>query len=326
MKPLRFTIPILVALLFVSCATLPPARSPDQWMGVLPPVRPDSVYLFVDVSTAGGLLQLVERFARPEAEEVDKALSRVRYIYAQLRFSAAAPIYSLIVLGDLTPTAVAMKLNGSESWQRVSLDPGPETRCSCWSLRTYWRENNYGLEIAAPRRGLVLLTGGGGECVPGSIAVMLERLHDPAAAVLAPEAARRMQAADFFLYFPDPGGLAAASTPNPATSESSTAQKPQLSFRRLPLGHVWLAGMAAGQSYDLEMGFALTEVKNPRAIEALLSLILIAWMRSAQVDDPVGHLKSVTITVENDYARIESLKLRQEEFFRFFEAFVPEGR
>jgi len=155
---------------------------------------------------------------------------------------------------------------------------------------------------------------------------MLERLHDPAPAVLAPEAARRMGAADFFLYFPDPGGLAAASGPNPGASESSTPQKPGLSFRRLPLRHAWIAGVAAGQSYELEMSFALTEVKNPRAIESLLSLILVAWMRSAQVDDPVGHLKSVNITVGNDYARIESLKLKQEEIFRFFEAFVPEGQ
>jgi len=302
---------ILLALILASCATLPSSRGASQWIGVLPPASPESVYASINPSSSRGLLETLARTAGAETEQLERITTRIHRVFAQIRFSpGGAPSFSLIALGEVTPTSVALQLNLDPAWQRVLLSkfPGRGFTGSHWSYRTYWRNAASGLQIAAPQRGVLFVAGG----APSTAAGMLQRLQSPGVDPLPPEAAPDLETADIFLYFPDPAGLAASSDPG-------------LLPYQLPIRQIWISAAAEQDSYDLEAVFLLSEVENLRAVELLLRLMLTLWLRKAEVEDPVGKLKTARIRVEQGSARIDSLKLTGLEIASFFQVLVPEG-
>lgn len=302
---------VLLALILASCATLPSSRGASQWIEVLPPASPESVYASIAPSSSHGLLETLARIAGAETEQLERITTRIHRAYVQIRLSpGGAPEFSLIALGEVTPTSVALQLNLDPAWQRVLLSkfPGRGFTGSHWSYRTYWRNAASGLQIAVPQRGVLFVARG----APTAAAGMLQRLQSPGVDPLQPEAAQDLETADIFLYFPDPVGLAASLGSG-------------LLSQQLPIRQVWISAEAEQDSYDLEAVFLLSEVENLRAVELLLRLMLTLWLRKAEVEDPVGKLKAARIRVEQGSARIDSLSLTSPEIASFFQALVPEG-
>jgi len=302
---------VLLALILVSCATLSRTRGATQWIGVLPPASPESLYASINPSSSRGLIETLARTAGAETGQLERITTSIHRAYAQIRFSPkGAPSFSLIALGEVKPTSVALQLNLDPAWQRVLLAkfPGRGFTGSHWSYRTYWRNAAAGLQIAVPERGTLFVAGG----APTTAAEMLQRFQSPGVNPLPVEAARDLEAADIFLYFPDPAGLAASSDPG-------------LLLQQLPIRQIWISAAAEQDSYDLEAVMLLSEVENLRAVELLLRLMLTLWLRTAEVEDPVGKLKTARIRVEQDSARIDSLSLTTPEIASFFQALVPEG-
>jgi hypothetical protein len=269
------------------------------------------VYASIDPTSSRGLLETLARTAGAETEQLERITTSIHRAYAQIRFSPGGPLsFSLIALGEVKPTSVALQLNLDPAWQRVLLSKFPDRGFtgSHWSYRTYWRNAASGLQIACPQRGVLFVAGG----APAAAALMLQRLQSPGANPLPAEAALDLEAADIFLYFPDPAGLAASSDPG-------------LLPRQLPIRQIWISATAEQGSYDLEAVFLLSEVENLRAVELLLRLMLTLWLRSAEVEDTVEKLKAARIRVEQGSARIDSLSLTGPEIASFFQALVPEG-
>jgi hypothetical protein len=94
-------------------------------------------------------------------------------------------------------------------------------------------------------------------------------------------------------------------------------------LQELPIRQIWISAAAQQDSYDLEAVFLLSEVENLRAVELLLRLMLTLWLRTAEVEDPVGKLKTARIRVEPGSARLDSLSLTTPEIASFFQALVP---
>ncbi len=302
---------VLLTLILSSCATLPPSQSASQWIGVLPPVSPESVYASINPSSSRLLLETLARTAGAETEQLERITTSIHRAFAQICFSpGGVPSFSLIALGEVKPTSVALQLNLDPAWQRVLLSkfPGRGFTGSHWSYRTYWRNAASGLQIACPQRGTLFVAGG----APTAAAGMLQRLQSPGVNPLPAEAAQVLEAADIFLYFPDPAGLAASADPG-------------LLPQQLPIRQIWISAAAQQDSYDLEAVFLLSEVENLRAVGLALRLMLTLWLRTAGVADPVGKLKSAEIHLEQGSARIDSLSLTTPEILSFFQVLVPEG-
>ena len=294
---------VLLALILASCATLPPSRGTSQWIGVLPPASPESVYASINPSSSRLLIEILARTAGAQTEQLERITTGIHRALAQIRFCPGEPLsFSLIALGEVPPTSVALQLNLDPAWQRVLLSKFPDRGFtgSHWSYRTYWRNAASGLEIAAPQRGVLFVAGG----APSAAALMLRRLQSPGVDPLPPEAAQDLEAADIFLYFPDPAGFLP---------------------HQLPIRQIWISAVAEQEIYDLQAVFLLSEVENLRAVELLLRLMLTLWLRTAEVEDPVKILKNAEIHVEQGSARIDSLSLTSPEIASFFQALLPEA-
>jgi hypothetical protein len=309
---------ILGSLLLLSCASVPSSRDAARWIAVLPPPTKNSVYLSVDAASSPELLQILAEIAVSELAGVRTVAARLDRIHAWIGLSPGEPPdFSLIALGTLTPTSVAFKLNHDPAWQRVSLDPWPGEGFSSshWSYRTYWRKND--LQIAAPQRAVLFVAGGtGGD--PAAAEGLLRRLQSPGANPLPSQAAAELERADIFLYFPDPAGLAASSLPR-----SASTQDPAALLQNVPLRRAWLSAVSGPEGYELQIVFLLSGAQNPRPVEAALRLMLILWVRKAEIEDPVAKLKAVAISAGQGVARIEALTFSTRELVSLFQALLP---
>jgi hypothetical protein len=315
----------LWAVLLISCATVPSSREASRWIGVLLELSSDSAYASVDVASSRALVQILFESAGAETAQLEKIVDSLGRVHAGIRLSAGGePEFALVALGRLSPTAVAFKLNNDSRWQRVLLEPFPDSGFagSRWSYRTYWRHLGSGVQLAVPQRGVLLVAGGDA----GAAEQLLRRFQLPGPNPLPEPAAEEAERADIFLYLPDPMFLAASSR-----SVSSSSQDPAVLLQRLPLRHGWVSAQGGQEGYELEAVFVLSEVESSRSVELLLRLMLTLWMRKARVQDPVEKLKAVTIRTERGAepqqgaVRIESLALSHEEIASFFRTLLPEG-
>jgi hypothetical protein len=310
----------LFFLLLLSCATLPPSQEAVHWMGVLPPLSPDSLYASVDVASSWSLLKILAETTGAEMEQLERITDKLSRVHARIRLAGGQPPdFTLIALGNLTSGSVARRLDLDPAWERILLErlPGRGFSSSHWSYRTYWRNGD--LQVAAPQRSVLFASGGD----PAGAETMLRRFHTPGSDRLPAEVLAELERADLFFYVPDPLALAAS------IQSASSAQDPAVIIQKLPIRQSWISAVwtgtaEGGDDYELEVVFLLSEVENPRAVEALLRLMLTLWMRKVQVQNPVGKLKAVTIRTDGSSAHIESLFLSSAEIASFFQVLIPE--
>ncbi len=327
MRRLTRLLPLLALAAGVSsCATIPPERREAEWLGILPAPSPRAVYASLEITSSGGLLRSLAGIAGLEAIRFEKVLEDTNRVYVRLEYEAPGrPRFSLIALGDFKPTAVALRLNLDNRWERVLLDPAAVggSKCSCRSLRTYWRNPGAGLAVAAPLRGVVFVSTAGPGPYPEGVAEMLERRQAPGPTPIPPAAVHGMQAAELFLFLPDPMGLAAAASPGSEVSGREAPPVPILGMQALPIEQAWLRAEAEAGGYRLEVALRLAEAGNPAAVEKLLRLALILWMRRTGIEDPAEQLRALRITVDQGLARIESLRLSEEQLLALLASFLP---
>ena len=311
----------LFSLLLLSCATVPPPQETASWVGVLPSLSADSLYASVRVASSWDLVELLAQTTGIDTRELEKSAARVDRLHARVRLSPGqAPAFSMVALGKLKPGSVACRLNLDSAWRRVVLEPLPGGGFggSGRSYRTYWDSGE--LQIAAPRAGVLFVSGG----EPSGAEELLRRLGSPGPNPVPARAAGDLEAADIFLYVPDPVALAVASgTP------SSPAQDPGVVLQRLPIRQMWVcaqrsAAEGAAGSYELGIVFMLAEGENPRSVEMLVRLMLTLWMRKARLDDAVGKLKAVTIGSDQGSVRVGSLVLSSGEIASFMQSLLPD--
>jgi hypothetical protein len=337
----------LLSLLLSSCATVPRSRPTTGWLAVLPDLGPECLYVSADVPSSWRLLQPLVAVPARETGELVRIVENLDRLHALIRLSpdvppGQVPEFSLVVLGTLSPGCVACRLNLDSSWERVMLDPlpGGGFAGSRWSYRTYWRKDK--LEIAAPARGVLFVSGGGdsgrdpaasntagARC--GGAEALLRRLHSPKAQPLPAQVLGASENADIFLYIPDP--LALASLRAASATSPPTAQDPGALLKKLPIHQGWISArrqasgpgfaQADGEDYELEVVFLLDEVENPRSVEMLLRLMLTLWLRKVQVEEPIQTVKAVTFRTDSESVRIESLVLGDREIASLLGVLFP---
>jgi len=327
----------LLSVLVLSCATIPSIETAGGWLGVLPDLTPDSLYVSADVASSLGLLEVLALTEGGESPELKRAIGNLERVHARIRLSPGAsagklPELSLIALGQLSPGSVACKLNLDPSWERMMLErtPGRGFSSSHWSHRTYWRKEQ--LEIAVPQRGVLFASAGAqaeGDLAvdapagyhPAGVEALLRRLHAPKAQGLPARALGDLQTADIFVYIPDPVAAVSLQAASAATAPSS--QDPGKLLQNLPIRQGWISARRRGQGYELGIVFLLEEADNPRSVELLLRLMLTLWLRKVQVEDPVKILKQASITADSEAARIDSLYLEEQQIVFFFATLFP---
>lgn len=320
----------LCSLLLLSCATVPPPQPAAGWLGVLPPLTPDSLYASVDVASSWNVLKVLAETTGSETEQLERIIGNLDRVHARIRLSPGespeqAPEFSLIALGKFSPGPVVRQLNRDPSWERVMLEllPGRDSTSSHWSYRTYWRKEE--LQIAVPERGILLVSGGD----PAGAEDLLRRLHSPRPQPLPVQARGAPESADIFFYIPDPVALAAS------RRSVSTSQDPGALLQNLPIRQGWISArwyasdpsvaQEQREGYEVEVVFLLARLENPRSVERLLRLMLTLWLRKCQVENPVEKLKAVTIRAESESVRIESLFLSSGEIAAFIKSLLPEN-
>jgi hypothetical protein len=154
------------------------------------------------------------------------------------------------------------------------------------------------LEIASPRRGVVLLS-------TGAMESLLRRFEVPAGTILPEETARDVRGADLFLFLRElPRGAMGGEV------------------LRTPIRSLWLAARADQGDYVITAVFTLEGVSNERALERLFRLLIPALLRRAGVPDPLGTFKALELSVEPARVRVRNLRLSAGDLLRFFAQFA----
>jgi hypothetical protein len=328
----------LFSLLLLSCASIPPSQPRTSWLDVLPPLTSDSFYASVNVASSWDLLRLLTEASGTETPELERIIGALDRVHAHIRKAESptmVPDFFLICVGKLSPGAVASQLNLDPAWERLMLErlPGRGFTSSHWSYRTYWKKGE--VEIAVPKRGLLFVTRSGPSTgdpatavptagdpaarAPAAAELMLRRLRSPEAQPFPDPARQKSEASDIFLYLPDPVAIFASS------AAVLAAQDPGAFLQELPIRQGWISAQrrVSGGEYELEVVFLLDQVESPRSVERLLRLMLTLWLRKIQVEDPVETLKALTIRVDSQSVRIESLFLDIGDIVSLLTTLIP---
>ena len=280
---------ILPVVILVSCATLPPERPAGGWIGVLPPES--TFFLSLNIPYSGELLLSILKEKNISAPEIHSIMDRTERIYAGVHLSRITPTaFSLVALGNYPAFLVNIPLKANKEWQKVE------------SPRPYWQQANGILQVAVPENNLVFAAN-------GSIERMLNKLENPGSNPFPWEAVWEMERADALIFFPV----------LPSTDREA-------GLERLPIKEVWISAYRSASkeepTYELLGVFNLIEVKNKRAVEALFRLLMVAWLRKAEVSSPVEQLKSLKISVSAERVRISGLRFSEAEIVDFFGLFL----
>jgi hypothetical protein len=317
-------------LLAVSCVSVPPPEEPKEWVALLP--ADSSLVAGVEVAAARGLLDELAGRVGLESRRIADILNRTRRAYAGVRlFPEGPPLISLVALGDFSPAALDLRLSFDRRWHKRTLNGVTGTEAeglatgggpgeaadrrgpAPWDpAATYWEASGAALpslpgggraapgrmELACPRRGVVLLSTGGMES-------LLRRLKGPAGTVLPEEAAQDVRGAELFLFLPElPGGAMSGEGP------------------RMPIRSLWLAARADQGDFLITAVFTLEGVTNERAVERLFRLLIPVLLRRAGVADPVGTFKALELSVEPTRVRVQNLHLSGGDLLRFVSQFA----
>jgi hypothetical protein len=216
-----------------------------------------------------------------------KLLARTERLYAGITVSAAeAPAFSLIGLGRYPAGRMKLPLCLSRRWRRVE--------------KAYWVRKGETLEIALPRRDMFLAAN-------GSMASLLARYDRQAVIPLPADVRGRMDASELLLFFPS---LAAV------VGELET----------LPVESAWLEAARAGEDYRVSAVLVLAEGvdwERSAAMEALVRLGLIMWLRRENRADLAGRLKAMQIRAVNGRVHLEGILLSGAEIEEILSGFIP---
>lgn len=282
---------VLFSLLILgSCATLPPERPADEWFAVLP--ERSTFYLVLDFSTAETLLREILIEADMEEQADNSFFKRTSKVFGAVELRpGSAPVISLLALGRYPCLAAKLQLSLSKSWRKVN------------SPETYWQHSFENIQVAIPRKNMLLIS-------TGAILELIERIKEPAPFFLPAGVKGDLKLAHALVYFPVlPGG-------------GDAGKEAQLD--NLPIREVWIFSRGEDEVHELTASFNLSEVKNPRILEALFRLLLTMWLRETEVENLAARLQSVEVRVEDKMVRITGLFFSTTELSRSFAALIEE--
>ena len=269
---------LLIVFIVTSCATRPPVRPRSfiELLGVLPP---ESTFFFsMNIHSSGELLQDIFEAAEIESKEIERILNKTSRLYAGVFLSPFIPAStSLIAVGGYSRSLVCLPLALSKKWHKVKLS------------ESYWQHKESSLQVAHPERSIILVSS-------GSIERMFERLRNPRPYLFPEDVFVELENADILVFFPV----------LPLTMDSSRLEK--LHIRR-----VWITADKAEQDYEITGVFDLTEIEESRLLESVFRLIIIAWMRKAEMGNLAERLRGMEITVVGQRVRISGLQFSNEE-------------
>jgi hypothetical protein len=267
----------LLALALAGCATAP-ARPAAQWLGVLPDTS--TLFVSLDVERSADVLRAALERAGPDLREVEPMLERTNRLYAAVETAeGSASRISLVALGSYPAGLIRSRLCGSRSWKTVKSPVGK-----------YYVSVKTGMQVGVPGGYAVLVSS-------GSIETLLTRFAAPTAPAMPAEAAEDMDRADLVLYLPElPGGFPGAS-----------------GGAALPIREVWLDARRTADAYEVTGTCNTASERDARSLVLLVRLGLVAWMRSQNLSDVSGRLKSVTVAAEGSQVKLGGLSFAKDE-------------
>ncbi len=278
---------LLVIFIITSCATRPPVRPRTfvDLMGVLPPES--TVFFSINIHTSGDLFKDILKAAEIESKEIEKIMSKTHHLYAGVFLSPYMPAsISIIAVGRYSKFFVNLPLSLSKEWYRVK------------SSESYWQHTQDSLQVAYPEKSIILIS-------YDSIERMLKRLKNPRSYPFPGDIITELEKADILIFFPS----------LPTLMDSSQLKK-------LPIQRVWIIANRAEQNYEVITVFDLRDVEESRILEVLFRLIIIAWMRKADMDNLVERLRGMEITMAEQRVRISGLQFSNDELVEVLETLL----
>jgi hypothetical protein len=273
--------------LLASCASVP-ARTPTQWMGVLP--GDATLYASIRVRASEGVVrQLLASQpgapAGPGAAELDQLLDRTERIVLSARLAAQRdPSFAAVALGSYPAGLMGCRLSGSRDWKKTR---GP--------VGTYWQWKKTGLQVAVPGSSVLLAASTG-------IEALLERYRSPSPLPVPDDAALDMERRDLALFLPVlPMGI--ASGPGSASNAGSA----------VPIREVWLVGSKGPEAWSVSGTANTASERDARLVALAMRFALVAWMRGQGFPSVAEKLRTVTVAPEGSQVRLAGLSFSEEE-------------
>jgi hypothetical protein len=288
-RPVALVLAALLAAsagLLTSCATAP-ARSPAEWMGVLP--DDSTLYVSLSVPSSAALLKKMLKDAGPDAADVGQLVDMTqRVVLAVTLVPGGKPGFAAAAIGSYPSGIIGCRLSGNRDWKSTKGAAG-----------RFWKSSRTGLEVAIPGRSVLLAANGG-------IETLLSRSAAPGVLRVPEEVALDMQRTDLVLYLPQlPGGLAQG---------SSTV--------RVPIQEVWLDAERRGGKYEVTGTANTGSEREAKLVALVMRLALVAWMRGQNVPNAVERLKPVTIEARGPQVKMSGLSFSEEEIGPLFLSLV----
>jgi len=289
LRAIRRVLPAAVGmLLLASCVTVP-ARSPSEWLGVLP--EDATMYLSFSVSGSADLVKKALKGAGPDFQDVSSLMDRTNRLVGAVTLARGSPArFDVVALGGYPSGIIGHRLRGNKEWKETASSHG-----------SYWQWSKAGLQMGIPNNGILLASNGG-------IEGLLSRWGSPVALTIPPDAALDMKRSDFVLYMPElPGNLT-----------ESAAQKGM----SLPIQEVWMNAVKVKGGYDLSGTVNTSSEQKAKVVALALRLGLVAWMRSQEVQEAAERLKPVTVSAVGLQVKLAGLRVTDEELIPLFLSFV----
>jgi len=283
---------VAAALLLSSCATVP-ARSPAQWMGVLP--GDATMYVSLSVPPSAALLKKMLKDSGPDTTEVGQLVDMTRRVVLAVRLvPTQKPAFAAVAIGSYPSGIMGCRLSGNRDWKRTRSPAGG-----------YWQSSRTGVQIAIPNRSTLLAANGG-------IETLLARHGSPVGLRLPAEVSLDMERTDLVLYLPElPGGIAPSGT------------------ARVPIQEVWLDAAKGDGTYAITGTANTGSEREAKLVTLVLKLGLVAWMRAEKLPNAADRLRPVTIEADGTQVKLSGLSFSEQEIgplvLSLFAPTVPAG-
>jgi len=276
---------ILLIVLFISssCSTIPTNKSFSDWLGILP--RNCNFYIYLDNELTNKTINSILEKSGQSNPDIESVLNYTKLSYLGITLKGKLPpSYSMVLLGGYPTFFMGIALASNKEWQEV--------KCKY----NYWQHILSPLQIAYPEGYIVLVSN-------GDIEQMLENYYNQRSILMTQELGEAMEKADVTLFFPL--GL---------NKDITSGLK--INLQRVNIEEIWITADIEEVQYKFTGVFMAANPRSARLFSAIFRLIMIAFLRGAEVEGVGARLSSINFKVEGTLIKMTNFLLEEDELIQ----------